>query len=250
MKLRGGNLTTTNASVRKFLFNGKELQNELGLNWYDFQGRQYMQDLGRTTTIDPFSEKFYDLSPQSFLNNNPLRFIDPTGMESQDSIDPPGKKTAMQRAYNPKTGNTDIGKLVLNVIGEFINSVNTYTNITDKEVTTTATSKKSNGENQKSTGNKTGDNIDADAFIDGAPSKANAGNNFGKTKDILKAVKDVNSMFKKGQKTGESINEVVKENTTKQETAQTEFVRVSYDPKTESGTWVRKDIYDAQQQKK
>ncbi|WP_310554478.1 DUF6443 domain-containing protein [Flavobacterium sp.] len=65
----------------KYKYNGKELQDELGLNWYDFEGRQFMQDIGRTTTLDPLAEKFYDLSPQSFLNNNPLSFIDPTGME-------------------------------------------------------------------------------------------------------------------------------------------------------------------------
>jgi hypothetical protein len=41
-----------------------------------------MQDLGRTTTLDPLAEKFYNLSPQSFLNNNPLSFVDPTGMET------------------------------------------------------------------------------------------------------------------------------------------------------------------------
>ena len=69
----------------QYKYNGKELQEELGLNLYDFGGRQYMQDLGRTTTLDPLAEKFYDLSPQSFLNNNPLRFIDPTGMEAEAS---------------------------------------------------------------------------------------------------------------------------------------------------------------------
>ncbi len=67
-----------------YKYNGKELQEELGLNWYDFGARLYMPDIIRTTTIDPLSEMFYDLSPQSFLNNNPLSFIDPTGMSSDD----------------------------------------------------------------------------------------------------------------------------------------------------------------------
>ena len=70
----------------KYKYNGKELQDELGLNIYDFGARGYMPDIGRTTTYDPLTEKFYDLSPQSFLNNNPLRFTDPTGMESDDII--------------------------------------------------------------------------------------------------------------------------------------------------------------------
>lgn len=62
----------------------KEFQSELGLNVHDFHFRQYMQDLGRTTTLDPKAEMFYSMSPYSFLNNSPLRFVDPTGMESED----------------------------------------------------------------------------------------------------------------------------------------------------------------------
>jgi RHS repeat-associated protein len=69
-----------------YKFENKEWQDELGLNMYDFDARGYMPDLGRTTTHDPLAEKFYHLSPQSFLNNNPLRFTDPTGMESDDWI--------------------------------------------------------------------------------------------------------------------------------------------------------------------
>src|SRR5690554_772875 len=43
-----------------------------------------MQDLGRTTTLDPLAEKFYSISPYSFLNNSPLYFVDPTGMSSEE----------------------------------------------------------------------------------------------------------------------------------------------------------------------
>jgi RHS repeat-associated protein len=70
----------------KYKFNGKELQDELGLNMYDYGARNYMADLGRTSTIDPLAEKFYSFSPQSFLNNNPLTFVDPTGMAADGWI--------------------------------------------------------------------------------------------------------------------------------------------------------------------
>jgi hypothetical protein len=39
-----------------------------------------MPDIVRTPTQDPLSEKFYTKSPYSFLNNNPIYFIDPDGM--------------------------------------------------------------------------------------------------------------------------------------------------------------------------
>jgi RHS repeat-associated protein len=69
----------------KFLYNGKELQTDLNLDWYDFHARQYMADLGRTTTLDPMAEKFYGMSPYSMMANNPIRFVDPTGMEFTES---------------------------------------------------------------------------------------------------------------------------------------------------------------------
>jgi RHS repeat-associated protein len=69
-------------TINNYKFENKEWQDELGLNVYDFHARNYMPDIGRTTTYDPMAEDFYDFSPQSFLNNNPMSFIDPTGMSS------------------------------------------------------------------------------------------------------------------------------------------------------------------------
>jgi len=65
----------------------KEFQDELGLNVHDFHFRQYMQDLGRTTSLDPYAENYYSLSPYSFLGNNPLVFADPDGKDYGVYID-------------------------------------------------------------------------------------------------------------------------------------------------------------------
>ena len=35
--------------------------------------------LGRTTTMDPLTEKYYSLSPYLWCAGNPLKFIDPDG---------------------------------------------------------------------------------------------------------------------------------------------------------------------------
>src|SRR5690554_827169 len=57
-----------------YKFGGKELQDELGLELYDFHARNYMADIGRTTTLDPLAENFASQSPYSFFNNNPIYF--------------------------------------------------------------------------------------------------------------------------------------------------------------------------------
>src|SRR5690554_1014174 len=63
----------------KYKFGGKEYQDEFDINSYDFGARNYDPALVRTLTPDPLSEVFYHLSPYSFLNNNPVSNIDPTG---------------------------------------------------------------------------------------------------------------------------------------------------------------------------
>lgn len=77
----------------KYKFNGKEWQDELGLNIYDYHARNFMPDIGRTLTMDPMAEKFYAFSPHSFFNNNPVYFIDPTGMTTKNhTVDQAGAK--------------------------------------------------------------------------------------------------------------------------------------------------------------
>ena len=64
----------------QYKYNGKEYQDELGLNTYDYGFRQYMPDIGRFGNIDPLAELAYDLTPNRYCFNNPLRFTDPTGL--------------------------------------------------------------------------------------------------------------------------------------------------------------------------
>jgi RHS repeat-associated protein len=61
-------------------YNGKELDRMHGLNLYDYSARQMEPALGRFTTMDPMCEKYYEWSPYAYAGNNPMKYVDPTGM--------------------------------------------------------------------------------------------------------------------------------------------------------------------------
>ena len=66
-------------AANKYLFNGKELQDDLGLNLYDFGARMYDPQIGRWHRNDPLSESYYSLGIYNFANNNPVMNVDLDG---------------------------------------------------------------------------------------------------------------------------------------------------------------------------
>ena len=72
-------------SFHKVTKRSDELQDELGLNLYDYGARNYDPAIGRWFNIDPLAEKFTDNSPYNYTLNNPIYFIDPTGMSSESN---------------------------------------------------------------------------------------------------------------------------------------------------------------------
>jgi len=72
-----------NAVAQKYKYNGKELENDLALNVYGMDWRQYDPALGRFNTVDKLAELTYSMSPYTFGNNNPILFSDPSGLQGK-----------------------------------------------------------------------------------------------------------------------------------------------------------------------
>ena len=76
-----GGVFASTGNTQPYKYNGKELDTKKGLNWYDYGARHYDAALGRFTTNDPLAEKYYSMSPYTYCADNPVKFIDPNGME-------------------------------------------------------------------------------------------------------------------------------------------------------------------------
>ncbi len=64
-----------------YQYNGKELNEDFGLDWSDYGARWYDASIGRWNAVDPLANKFSSHSPYHYTYNNPIKFYDPDGKD-------------------------------------------------------------------------------------------------------------------------------------------------------------------------
>lgn len=79
---KGYNNVVTSTNVgQNFKYNGKELDEDLGLNWYHYGFRMYDPAIGRFPSIDPKSDAFPHVSTYNYAENEPVGSIDLWGLQ-------------------------------------------------------------------------------------------------------------------------------------------------------------------------
>jgi RHS repeat-associated protein len=77
------NLSQPATSPNRYTYTGQEWIPELDLDWYDHSARLYDPWVGRWWAVDPLAEEFVTYSPYVANQNNPIYYLDPTGMGAE-----------------------------------------------------------------------------------------------------------------------------------------------------------------------
>jgi len=81
MNINALSSSTPLTKPNNFLYNGKELDTDFDIAWYDYSARNYDPQLGRFNQIDPHAYNYDSWTPYNYVANNPILLIDPDGKD-------------------------------------------------------------------------------------------------------------------------------------------------------------------------
>jgi len=112
-------------TIPRYLFNAKEVDAESGLYYYE--ARHYDPLYAIFTSRDLLFEKLFWISGYSYCNNNPVKYVDPTGMLAGDPDrpfgkpnNPPSASTTRKPQTQPTTQPTTQGTRMATVTAKIV----------------------------------------------------------------------------------------------------------------------------------
>ena len=122
-----------NANAQNFKYNGKELDEDLGLNLYHYGFRLYDAAIARFPSIDPASDQFPHVSTYNYAENEPVGSIDLWGLQKLSVNGRERIGGSKARFYSAMAGFVfTYGHHVANAIGKEKDQSNTITATADR----------------------------------------------------------------------------------------------------------------------
>ena len=116
LKMRGFNDIVSpygNSAAKRWKYSGKEFDESLDIDTYDFGARNYDPTIGRWMNVDPLAEEYDSWSPYHYVYNNPILLFDPDGRlivngatKGSDEYKSTESALAILRKTNPEAYNT------------------------------------------------------------------------------------------------------------------------------------------------
>ena len=161
--------------ANKYLYQDQELQNDLGLNWYQFKWRMHDPLLGRFTSVDPLSEQFYHNSTYAFSENKVIAHIELEGLEAVRAPRPGARRAGGDIARIRSTV-ADAARIARSKHPSGFATI-AMSRGEALDFTRTTTYSTSRGNSTNSTGSSSGTNL---GFEDNQHTFGNTAGNFGK----------------------------------------------------------------------
>ncbi len=117
MRVNAPGLINNGGAKNKYLYNGKELADDFGLDWHYYGFRVYDAAIGRFPSIDPIADNFAFVSGYNYAENSPIAHIDLWGLQkhaapgAENEILLPKEKFSYQGGAKTPTFNQDNGEI-------------------------------------------------------------------------------------------------------------------------------------------